>query len=376
MAGEWRGAVALESRLFLRDPLHPEQQHQNLSLVFRPEYHHDWAEGRQRLVFSPFFRIDQHDDERTHFDIRELYWEKSVPKYDLRLGIRKVFWGVTESQHLVDIINQTDLVENIDTEDKLGQPMINLALIRDWGVLDLFVLPGFRERTFPGPKGRFRGPIPVEVEEPEYESSAEEWRVDWAARWTKVVGGWDIGLSYFYGTSREPRLIPRLEGLRVELVPYYDVIHQTGLDVQYTRKSWLWKLEAIHRGGQGRTFTAVTAGFEYTFFGAFGTDADIGLLAEYLWDSRGDDAPTPFQNDVFFGTRIGFNDVQNTQLLAGFIIDPGSGAVTFNLEASRRIRDSWVLSLEARAFTGVPRDDPLRPIRKDDYIQLELAYHF
>jgi len=54
------------------------------------------------------------------------------------------FWGVTEFQHLVDIINQTDLVENIDTEDKLGQPMINLALINDWGTVDLFIMPYFR----------------------------------------------------------------------------------------------------------------------------------------------------------------------------------------------------------------------------------------
>ena len=29
----------------------------------------------------------------------------------------KVFWGVNESNHLVDIINQTDLVENSDTEE-------------------------------------------------------------------------------------------------------------------------------------------------------------------------------------------------------------------------------------------------------------------
>ena len=47
----------------------------------------------------------------------------------MRLGLRKVYWGVTESQHLVDVINQTEGVENLDGEDKLGQPMLNLALI-------------------------------------------------------------------------------------------------------------------------------------------------------------------------------------------------------------------------------------------------------
>ena len=35
--------------------------------------------------------------------------------------------------------NQTDGVEDIDSEDKLGQPMVNLTLERDWGALDLYV---------------------------------------------------------------------------------------------------------------------------------------------------------------------------------------------------------------------------------------------
>ena len=94
-----------------------------------------------------------HDGERTHFDVRELYWETFGETWDLRIGIARVFWGVVETQHLVDIINQTDTVENSDGEDKLGQPMINLSLVRDWGTVDLFVLPGFRERTFRGVSG-------------------------------------------------------------------------------------------------------------------------------------------------------------------------------------------------------------------------------
>ena len=36
-----------------------------------------------------------------------------------------------------------DLVENIDTEDKLGQPMLNLAFIQDSGTVDFFVMPYF-----------------------------------------------------------------------------------------------------------------------------------------------------------------------------------------------------------------------------------------
>ena len=124
--GTWRGNVTLEGRFFLEEAQFPDQQHENGSISFQPEYSREWDDGYQQFVFTPFLRLDQHDPERSHADIRELFWQKSGATYDLRLGIRHVFWGVTESQHLVDIINQTDLIENVDGEDKLGQPMLNV----------------------------------------------------------------------------------------------------------------------------------------------------------------------------------------------------------------------------------------------------------
>ncbi len=104
-----------------------------ISLAAQPEYYRAWDDGRQNFTFVPFLRWDQSDSERSHVDIRELTWLRAADNWELRVGIRKLFWGVTESQHLVDIINQTDLVEAPDGEEKLGQPMLNLALIRDWG---------------------------------------------------------------------------------------------------------------------------------------------------------------------------------------------------------------------------------------------------
>lgn len=376
-AGEWSGNVGGELRLFPADPAHEGQRGNNLTFSIEPKYYHEWEALDQSVTLHSFLRIDLQDPERTHADFREFYWQKIAETWELRIGLRQVFWGVTESQHLVDIINQTDLIEDAYGEVKLGQPMINLALIDRWGTLDLFLLPGFRERTFPGTRGRLRPPIPVDTDDAEYESGAKEHHVDWAIRWSHSIGDWDLGLSHFSGTSREPRLETRFGGSNfLKLVPYYDQIDQTGLDVQLTKGPWLWKLEAIHRSGQAETYSALTAGFEYTFFGVFDTDADVGILAEYLYDSRNGDAPLPFENDLFLGTRIGFNDTQTTELLAGAIIDPDSGATAASIEISRRLGSSWRLSVEARAFSSFPESDPGYVFRNDDYLQVELAWHF
>jgi hypothetical protein len=373
--GEWTGSVAAELRYFPNDPIDNRQfDSSNVSISAQPEYYRKWDNGDQGFIFTPFVRIDQHDSERTHVDIRELAWTRVAETWELRAGIRKVFWGVTESQHLVDIINQTDLVENLDGEDKLGQPMVNLALVRDAGTLDLFILPGFRERTFPGEDGRLRSGLVIDTDNPVYESGAEDKHTDFALRWYQTAGAFDIGLSYFNGTSRDPRFIPNGSG--TALLPVYNLINQTGIDAQATYGSWLWKLEVISRGGQGDRYVALTGGFEYTFIGIFETPYDLGVIAEYLYDDRDDQATTPFANDLLTGARLTLNDVQSTEILAGIITDLDEGSIMLNVEASRRLGNAWKLSLEARAFANLDSTELLYSFRKDDHLHAELAWYF
>lgn len=199
--GKWSGYVSLDARLFPKSPEFPDQKDQDFSLAFAPEYYIDWAEGDQEFGFRPFFRNDTADDQRTHADIRELYWRTRHERWVGKIGVDVVFWGVTESQHLVDIINQTDLVENIDGESKLGQPMVNLDYLSDWGNWQLYLLPYFRERTFPGKHGRLRSEPAVDTRNPQYESGAEEKHIDGAVRWSHNIGDWDIGLAHFSGPA-------------------------------------------------------------------------------------------------------------------------------------------------------------------------------
>ncbi len=104
------GQVAFEGRLFPQDALRDGLYRGNASVWAAPELYGEWKDGDHTVTFTPFGRVDQHDPRRTPFDIRELTYQYAARGWELRTGIRKVFWGVTESNHLVDIINQTDLV--------------------------------------------------------------------------------------------------------------------------------------------------------------------------------------------------------------------------------------------------------------------------
>jgi len=371
IAGELSGYKAAESRTFFNDTTFSGHERDNFSFAFQPEHYHEWEDGSS-FIFVPFLRLDSADSRRTHFDIRELNYLWLTDQWELRVGIAKVFWGTTEFVHLVDIINQTDLIENIDEEDKLGQPMVQLSIPRDWGVLDMFVLPYFRERTFPGRKGRLRSGLVVDTDHARYESAAKEHHVDFAVRYSHTIGDWDFGIYHFIGTGREPTLLMENN----KLIPFYEQINQTGLDLQLVAGQWLWKLESLYRTGQGDAFLAGVGGFEYTLVGIAETSMDLGIIGEWAYDERGDDTTTGFQNDAMFGLRLAFNDAASTELLAGLIQDVDGSARAVSIEASRRIGSNWKLSLEARTFFEIPENDPSFGLRNDDFLLLELAYYF
>ena len=382
-AGEFElaGFVAFETRYFPNRALFPEQGNAEISpsVVAEPEVVYEWNRRKDRLTFVPFARFDADDDRRTHVDIREANWLHVGKGWDLVIGFDHVFWGVTESRHLVDIINQFDGVEDVDNEDKLGQPMVNVQLQEDWGTISAFVLPGFRERTFPDDDARLRGPLPIDDDDATYDSAAKEAHVDFAFRWSHTIEDWDLGISHFHGTSREPRLIltPRTSG-QIVFVPHYDQIDQTGLDVQLTMEAWLWKLEAMTRSGHEKRFFATVAGFEYTLYQIFETVYDLGLLAEYQYDGR-DKAGAPFtaeDGDIFLGTRLAPNDVQSTEVLAGATIDRSSEAVFLFVEAERRIGDRYKIALEGRFSFNEKDDVLLSGISEDDFLTLRLSRFF
>jgi hypothetical protein len=379
-AAEWSGFAAVDVRLFPEAALFPEQNDKFISpsVMLQPEFRHEWNSGTDRLTVIPFGRYDSLDKNRSHWDVREFNWLHQDNNWDIRAGVGKVFWGVTESRHLVDIINQTDFVENINSEEKLGQPMVNLNISSDYGNFSLFYLPYFRERTFPAPRGRVRFSLPVDEDNPEF-NGVNHWHQDFAGRWSRTFGDWDIGVAYFRGVGREPRLTPRFDNgpIPTALTPTYDLINQTSLDVQGALGNWLLKLEAFTRGGQGKRFAAVVGGFEYTHYGIADRNADLGLLMEYLYDGRDQTAPpTPFNNDLYVGARLALNDEQNSQMLVGVTVDLETQATVLSIEASRRIGDKWRIELEARLFKNIPPTDILTGMRQDDYVQLRIARFF
>ena len=388
---DFSGRFSAESRWFPATGAFPGQRSLASGFVAEPKLYLEDAAGRS-FTLTPFFRYDHSDPRRTHFDLREAYLlllgDIGDDQWELRLGVDRVFWGVTESQHLVDIVNQIDFVEHPGGESKLGQPMVHLTWSGDWGVAEVFGLPYHRARTFSGLHGRLRLPLVIDNEHVVYESAAGEWHFDFASRYSHSFGLLDLGVSLFDGTSREPFLFPGSDaGGMPAFTQYYAQIRQFGLDAQMTIGSWLFKLEAIQRSGARNLlgleedYTATVFGGEYTFYSVFGSAADVTLLGEWNYDGRGRNAtpnrsPNTLENDLFSGTRLAFNDVQSTEITVSFLTDLGRATRALALEFDRRITGQWSMHLEAVSLLSVDRADLHYAMRDDSFIELNLVYNF
>ncbi len=370
---ELAGYLEGEGRLFPRRPAMTGQARHEATLAAQIELYGRLAGGWESSLVL-FARSGGPDNERNHWDVREAILARTWENLEVELGVGRVFWGATEFVHLVDIVNQTDLVEDIDGEDKLGQPLIRIGYQRPWGEIALFLLPRFRPRTFPGPAGRLRPALPVLQHAPAYESGQGDRHLDYAGRLSLVLGPADVNIAFFTGTSRDPLLLPRLAGTGMALVPYYQQIRQLSLDVQAAIGDWLWKFEGRYRDAATAGGSAVTGGLEYTLYAVADTATDLSLLAEYAWDQRTGGQAIAQDNDLMLGLRLAANNEDDTTLLLGLGLDLAGSTPSFlRLEGSQRLGDRWKAIVEASIFFAGSTPPSLAA---DEFLRLQLRRYF
>lgn len=368
LANSWDLEVGSEARWF---PQASEARTLQGSYTARLTTHNKLA-GSWQLRSEWFGRLDPTDRHRNQLDVKQLWLDGNWRGLEVGAGITQEFWGVTESHHLVNALNQIDAVADIDGEDYLGQPMIKTAYHWPTMELALYVLPYFRAREF-HEHGERLGP-PLQITSAEYESGAGAAHTDLALRWAAHTDRFDIGIGYFTGTDREPVLGPASISGQASLVPYYRQIEQLGLDLQITYDTWLLKLEALHREGYSEAFHAWILGVERTFFQVANTNLDMGLIIEKLRDQRPADAPrSVFDNDLFVGTRLAFNNAADTNLILGVYVDDER---IYRMEVEHRLTNRWKLALTASSFDAPRPHLPLYTLRSDDYVSLSITRFF
>jgi hypothetical protein len=76
------------------------------------------------------------------------------------------------------------------------------------------------------------------------------------------------------------------------------------------------------------------------------------------------------------GFRWALNDVHDTSILGGPVIDYKTGEIIALVEAERRIGNDWRFELEARLFANTVPGATISGLERDSFVTLRLSKFF
>ncbi len=309
-------------------------------------------------------------------DLKDGFITTTWGEMDLLVGATTQFWGKNEAANLVDIINTKDYTMGLQSGEKQGMPMVRLGQAMGPGYLDLYVMPIFIENRYAGAQSRMRPNLPYRPGVSRYQTGTDPDDVATAIRFSGYSGDIDYGISAFNGITRDPGVI--IDG--GNLLPLYHEITQYGVDLQWTTGETIYKTEMIQRydqlnqSGIAEDYTAGIAGFEHTLYGVMDSNGDLALFAEYAKDSRGDDAASGLQNDLFLGGILSMNDVDDTQyrVIIGYDLDEASRSIT--AEYSRRLTTGVTLEASVYHPDQMSKDTHFFSFERDTRLHTAIKY--
>lgn len=424
----FEGEIDLSARYFSNDGALEGQTEAGTSFI-----------GATRLAASGSLSFGQvalelrgRKDQKTgvsSWDLSKAYLAGEIGSTQWLVGSDVVFWGVAESYNPVNIVNQRGSFISGDDADRRGQPMIALSFDTDTlGTFSFFGLLGFRELNYEEADQRLRFDVVPDGRRAMFETDSE---IAFALRNTNTLstqnGSLDYAVSLFSGRDRQPVYLPGcafreddvssatcnrvndkiraayedlsgdvddpideafnaldpetqiflLSGNSVGAVPYYQDIHQIGLELAYATGDWQLKFEGAQRFTDRETYFSGVVGAEYSFGNIFGTDGELRGAVEYIYDDRSQLQPQTFlDNEVFAALHYDFNNVSNTSLSISGLRDIDTDSTLTYINLSSRLTDNMSLDLSKTFINADDTDDPLSALDEDDFFEFSLKYFF
>lgn len=330
------------------------------------------SQQRDEQSFSGriFVNWDTEDNQRRYIDVREASFYYQHEKLRFGLGVDTFFWGVAESINLVNVLNQSDVMESIDGKVKLGQPFLSLNQRYDDGDFSVYFLPIFREQNFPL---RPNYGLPI-AEQPLYEDGRRRGGI--AMRRLFYFDQGEFALSYFAGTRRSPLLVQSQLNPQ-ELTPYYVQTQNAMLDGVYLFENFTLKLELKVGDEQNSNFTAFNFGVEYPIYDLFEGIEEITLISEFLFDDRDAQGENHGQNDLFIGTKFDFGHSYSSRVRVLYSYDFDFKSQYAEVNYEYRINDYFRLKSKFIKVLSAPVEDTrLYALKDEQYLKLDLHYAF
>ena len=275
---------------------------------------------------------DSKDTKRRYIDLQELNYTFSKGDYDFSFGKSIKFWGSLELHNLTDVFNQKDILDDITDEDKkLGSWNVSASKYFDDDELSLIVKlkeeyqdyskSGYT-KYFKSEKSRYHPTIFLKY-------SGSEGDRDFAYI---LMSGYDS----FRDTIFDKEELKSYLYLANKFLTYQTLVQEDTIykaEFAYTDVKNYQSIKDYYEYGLG---------VEKTFYSVW-DKKDLGVLAEFYKSNI--NRKIIFQNDLFIGARLSFNDSASSEIVGGVIRDFDSDKNSYSLEVKKRVFDKFMLNI-------------------------------
>lgn len=358
---------------------------QQLKLSYKKDNYSSILEIYAQEDKTDFLNIK--DNNRSFARINEAYMQYENDDSKILFGKNIRFWGALEVKNIVDTFNIQDGRSDPFKTDKIGAYNISYShFFEDSELLVIAKLyeqknkmasasyiysilneDEFFSKTLKSEKSLYRPSIYLAYNGTSY---GDEYSLDYAFIYEN---GYD-SQRYLTRTNNE---YTQHTYLANKFMTYNTLVYD----------STLYKLEALYtdiiNDENVSDYIHLAFGLEHTLE-QLENGHEIGLIAEYYYyDTLENNKLTDlnlgetFQNDLFLGLRYNFNDIEDSNIVGGVILDTNYDEQSYYLEYQTRAFDMFKIKFDYRYSEPSTTHNTVFAIQgRHQRVALNISYHF
>ena len=288
-------------------------------------------------IFSKIeFLKDNDDKKREYILLNEIFYKYMGDDYDFIIGKNIKFWGALELHNLTDIFNAKNILNDVtDKDKKLGSFNISyMKILENEDELSFLIKPIEEKQKFVWAKNPLNNfPLPYDEN-----FKKEKKRPTIYLKYDGSRSGLDFRFIFQNGYDSYRDLI--MENNRLK--QYLYLVNKFITYNTFVKDDTLYKLEFAYTDvldyGKIDDYYEIGGGIEHTIYSLF-DKKDVGVLAEYYKSDM--DREIIYQNDIFVGVRISFNDKDSSEVITGVIKDFDNQENSYSFEYNTRFFENF-----------------------------------
>ncbi len=391
---ELKGHVGINSQFYLQLPNSKHQNNLTAYEALEVTYNQDeLLLGASVYAQQDYYDIaNDEDNERTFTRLEELYVQYEFEENAVFAGRNIRFWGALEARNIVDGFNTKDLRTDLFDTDKMGAWSLAYTHYTYDGEFSIIVkLYEESQKMAATPYAYYFFPKNIIYDEA-LQSEESRYRPTLYLSYSGSLD-WEHPLDFAlifqngYDSQRYFKPNGSLDGSSVVFKEHAYLVNKIMTYNTMVVGATLLKLEALYTDVIDNDVISdyyhVGLGIEHTLnFDSI--SGELGIIGEYyryetLEDEKYSDLELfeIFENDLFLGVRYTFNDVDDSSLVGGVILDLDYDEQAYYLEYESRFGESLKLSLDYRYIKpSKEHQTAYALLQKHERVGLKLGYYF